>query len=140
MGIGAVAEPLVVLVLLFGGTWVNRNKNYTLFGKRHNRLTEKLLDEERDRSPGSATSTSTTDSLLEDGILPISLGFHEPTWRRRDIGAFNIKATLVSPNTRVFKDYFLSRVLLKFPFLVEAWYWALIYWVPSIMTPCKSTR
>jgi hypothetical protein len=23
----------------------------------------------------------------------------------------------------------LSRLLQKFPFLVEAWYWALIYWV-----------
>lgn len=24
-GIGAVAEPLVVIILLFGGTWINRN-------------------------------------------------------------------------------------------------------------------
>jgi hypothetical protein len=36
---------------------------------------------------------------------------------------------IVSPNTRQFQDYFLSRLLKKFPFLVEAWYWALIYWV-----------
>ena len=35
----------------------------------------------------------------------------------------------MSPNTKRFQDYFLSRLLKKFPFLVEAWYWALIYWV-----------
>jgi hypothetical protein len=25
MGIGAVAEPLVVIILLLGGTWINRS-------------------------------------------------------------------------------------------------------------------
>jgi hypothetical protein len=40
-----------------------------------------------------------------------------------------MKKEVVSPNTRRFQDYFLSRLLKKFPFLVEAWYWALIYWV-----------
>jgi len=40
-----------------------------------------------------------------------------------------LKKEVVSPNTRRFQGYFLSRLLKKFPFLVEAWYWALIYWV-----------
>lgn len=40
-----------------------------------------------------------------------------------------MRKEVVSPNTRRFQDYFLSRLLKKFPFLVEAWYWALIYWV-----------
>jgi hypothetical protein len=43
-----------------------------------------------------------------------------------------MKKEVVSPNTRQFQDYFLSRLLKKFPFLVEAWYWALIYWVSLI--------
>jgi hypothetical protein len=38
----------------------------------------------------------------------------------------------MSPNTKRFQDYFLSRLLKKFPFLVEAWYWALIYWVSKL--------
>jgi hypothetical protein len=43
-----------------------------------------------------------------------------------------MKKDVMSPNTRRFQDYFLSRLLQKFPFLVEAWYWALIYWVSKI--------
>lgn len=129
MGVGALAEPLVVIVLLFGGTWVNRNKTYTLFGSRQSRWREKLLEEERDRSPDSVQSPHSADGLLEDGLFPSSLGHHEPTWRRREVNACGFRVIMISPNTRVFKDYFLSRLLLKFPFLVEAWYWALIYWV-----------
>jgi hypothetical protein len=43
-----------------------------------------------------------------------------------------MRKDVMSPNTRRFKDYFLSRLLQKFPFLVEAWYWALIYWVSNL--------
>lgn len=35
---------------------------------------------------------------------------------------------MTSPNTVVFEDRFLSRLLRKLPFLVENWYWALVYW------------
>jgi hypothetical protein len=34
-----------------------------------------------------------------------------------------------SPDTSLFRDTAASRVFLKFPFLVEVWYWGLIYWV-----------
>lgn len=50
-----------------------------------------------------------------------------------------MKKEVVSPNTRRFQDYFLSRLLKKFPFLVEAWYWALIYWV-SLLFASLVTR
>lgn len=53
----------------------------------------------------------------------------EPKWRKREIRFLGLRKEVVSPNTRRFEDYFLSRLLQKFPFLVEAWYWALIYWV-----------
>ena len=43
-----------------------------------------------------------------------------------------MKKEVMSPNTKRFQDYFLSRLLKKFPFLVEAWYWALIYWVSKL--------
>jgi hypothetical protein len=36
---------------------------------------------------------------------------------------------VASPNTAVFSDRLLSRLLRRLPFLVECWYWALIYWV-----------
>lgn len=132
MGAGAFVEPLVVVVLLFGGTWVNRDKSYTLLGgRKHRQFTEKLLDNDTAPSPDDfrLPSPSASDSLLEDGLFPPSPGGHEPAWRQREIRAWTLSFTVTSPNTRAFKDTFLSRVLLKFPFLVEAWYWALIYWV-----------
>jgi hypothetical protein len=56
----------------------------------------------------------------------------EPKWRKREVVILGMKKDVMSPNTRRFKEYFLSRLLQKFPFLVEAWYWALIYWVSSL--------
>jgi hypothetical protein len=117
MGIGAVAEPLVVVTLLFGGTWVNRNKEYKLFGRR----TEHIASP-RSSSPDSESGCSavSSDSLLA-GIDEV------PKWRSREIRVLGFKTEVTSPNSRRFKDYFLSRLLRKFPFLVE--YWALINWV-----------
>ncbi|KAJ4990809.1 integral membrane protein [Stagonosporopsis vannaccii] len=119
MGIGAVAEPLVVVTLLFGGTWVNRNKEYKLFGRRR----EPTLSP-RSPSPDSESGRSllSNDSLLS-GVDEV------PKWRTRELRVFGFRTEVTSPNSRRFKDYFLSRLLRKFPFLVEAWYWALIYWV-----------
>jgi hypothetical protein len=56
----------------------------------------------------------------------------EPKWRKREVVVLGMRKDVMSPNTRRFKDYFLSRLLQKFPFLVEAWYWALIYWVSHL--------
>lgn len=120
MGIGAVAEPLVVVTLLFGGTWVNRNKDYKLVGRQRDHISSP-----RSASPGSETgqsSQSSSESLLA-GVDEI------PKWRTREVRVFGFRKEVTSPNSRRFKDYFLSRLLKKFPFLVEAWYWALIYWV-----------
>jgi hypothetical protein len=119
MGIGAVAEPLVVVTLLFGGTWVNRNKDYKLLRRRDHSSSP------RSASPDSETgrsSLSSSDSLLA-GVDEV------PKWRTREVRVFGFRKEITSPNSRRFKDYFLSRLLRKFPFLVEAWYWALIYWV-----------
>ncbi|KAH6642072.1 integral membrane protein [Boeremia exigua] len=119
MGIGAVAEPLVVVTLLFGGTWVNRNKEYKLFGRGRDHASSP-----RSSSPDSESgrSSHSTDSLLA-GVDEV------PKWRTRELKIFGYRTEVTSPNSRRFKDYFLSRLLRKFPFLVEAWYWALIYWV-----------
>lgn len=121
MGIGAIAEPLVVVTLLFGGTWVNRNKEYKLFGRR-----AELVASSRSSSPDSESGhpAVSSESLLA-GVDEV------PKWRTREIRILGFRTEVASPNSRRFKDYFLSRLLRKFPFLVEAWYWALIYWVCS---------
>ncbi|KAI0129975.1 integral membrane protein [Xylariales sp. AK1849] len=129
MGVGAFAEPLVVVTLLFGGVYVNRNTNYRLFASRGNHWKEKASYGRRGRSPDrleSPFSDFSTDSLLEHGTLsPQS----EPTWRKREVGLWGTRFHVTSPNTEVFRENFLSRLLCKLPFLVECWYWALVYWV-----------
>ncbi|KAF2705812.1 integral membrane protein [Pleomassaria siparia CBS 279.74] len=130
MGVGTFMEPLVVVTLLFGGTWVNRNTRYRLFGRRRTRSSSP-----RSSSPSSVesghSSPRSSSSLLDDhrAASPSLLSPQEPKWRRREIRLLGFKKEVVSPNTKRFQDYFLSRLLNKFPFLVEAWYWALIYWV-----------
>jgi hypothetical protein len=121
MGAGAFIEPLVVVTLLFGGTWVNRNTEYRLFNRRR-------IYTHSPRSSSPSSSIESGCSSLSSSVSLLSQD-DEPKWRVREINIMGFKKEVVSLNTRQFQDYFLSRVLKKFPFLVEAWYWALIYWV-----------
>lgn len=128
MGVGAFMEPLVVVTLLFGGTWVNRNTRYRLFDKRRSSSSSSS----RSASPDSLESSPrSSDTLLDHhrASSPSLLAPQQPYWRKRELRILGWRKEVVSPNTRRFEGYFLSRLLQKFPFLVEAWYWALIYWV-----------
>jgi hypothetical protein len=118
MGAGAFIEPLVVITLLFGGTWVNRNTEYRLFGRP--RVYQ--------NSPRSTSPDSGRSSPLSSASLLANVD-EEPRWQKRDIAILGMRKQVLSPNTKRFQHYFLSRLLRKYPFLVEAWYWALIYWV-----------
>lgn len=148
MGAGAVLEPLVVIVLLFGGTWINRATD-AAFSRRVSRRSS--IDYTRSSSPDSLESGYTTptpkDSLLNSHSH--SSPSPSPTltprqatpppqsddrWHKRVIGIFNLSCSVTSPNTAVFQDRLLSRLLRKLPFLAECWYWALVYWV------CPSAR
>ena len=129
MAIGAFLEPLIVVILLFGGAWLNRNKSYNFrnnssgwAGDLHRKRSDDthLL---RTKPRASAESWSSSSSPV---LTPHELA---PRRRRRKLQAFGYRSYVSTPNTSVFKDRFLSRVLRKFPFLTEAWYWALIYWV-----------
>lgn len=132
MGVGAFAEPLIVVSLLVGGTWVNRARNdidrYRIWGEH-----------KRDDLGSSRGSTSRSNSIAdEDGLTnphnssnsPTYLSQPEPAaWHTRTISFMSWRKEVHSPNTAIFADRMLSRLLRRFPFLVECWYWALIYWV-----------
>lgn len=127
-GIGAVAEPLVVIALLIGGTWINRDSNP---GRRRRprdvrRISEDGATERYDRGETAALMEEDVESRSSS---PSLLATQEPKWRKRTLAAWGFSKEVVTPNTRRFKGYFLSRLLERFPFLVECWYWALIYWV-----------
>ena len=150
MAIGAILEPLIVVSFLTFGTIVNRNKIYSSLPRAasptsrphpwqhlkydaddeaaYNDVEKGRSQEEEQaplRSPMSRSSSSSGQTLAEDDAAdkPIS------RTRQRKIRFMGWEREVTTPNTEVFKDGFLSRVLQRFPFLVEVWYWALIYWV-----------
>lgn len=140
MGIGAVAEPLVVIVLLFGGAWFNRTLGQESVAsklaaysplettrKRSDDLSDSELSD-RDLSVDWASSSGTLSPL------------EQSRWRNRKLRLFRYNRIVSTPNTTVFKDRLLSRLLQKFPFLVEAWYWALIYWVSTCPAHFRACR
>ena len=82
------------------------------------------------RVSGDARISGELDEDVESrSASPSLLGDQEPRWRMRTIGVWGVRKEVTTPNTRRFKGYLLSRLLERFPFLVECWYWALIYWV-----------
>lgn len=129
MGVGTFMEPLVIVTLLFGGTWVNRNTEYRLFGRR--RI---YRHAPRSLSPAVSSSSESGHSSPSSSVSLLAKVEEVPKWRKRGIHFLGLRTEVTSPNTKRFQDYFLSRLLQKFPFLVEAWYWALIYWVSQTYT------
>ncbi|KAL2266666.1 hypothetical protein VTJ83DRAFT_6018 [Remersonia thermophila] len=146
MTIGAVLEPLVVVSLLAAGTIVNRN-TYRPKALPSSSLArpapwEHLKYEDDDaaaaveadveaaallpRTPSrSSSSSGSSHTLAADAELE-----RPPArYRKRTLKLLGWKKEVTTPNTEVFKERLLSRLLRSFPFLVEVWYWALIYWV-----------
>lgn len=136
MGVGAFIEPLVVVTLLFGGTWVNRNSAYRMGSKvlqdsmPSPRLSQTLDFESVSNSSDDEHSVSDDHSIRSSSPL-LGASARETTsrWHKREVKIFGWKKEVTSPNTRRFEGRLLSRLLRKMPFLVEVWYWALIYWV-----------
>ncbi|KAJ5816933.1 hypothetical protein N7447_009166 [Penicillium robsamsonii] len=122
MGAGVVIEPLVVIVLLFGGTWINRSvDSSTRYNTRRNSNLRRVSS---DSLESGYSSQSTKDLLGSRSHSPQA----EDRWHKRQVGLLGLTFEVSSPNTIVFQDRLLSRLLRKFPFLVECWYWALVYW------------
>lgn len=139
MAVGAFLEPLVVIVLLFGGAWLNRNKDYDFWQRTQGwsgqpSISNKKSDEPHllYSKPRISSSSSSSDGNRSPKSSPPLAFCESPALRRRRFQIFSYRRYVTTPNTAVFKDRLLSRVLRKFPFLVEAWYWALIYWVYQI--------
>lgn len=130
MAIGAILEPLVVILLLIGGTWINRTRVPSPC-----RWQKGIYQSPRASSSDLLESGRLSDPTDQDGLLPPRswspslLCQPEDRWHKRHLRIFSLRLEVTSPTTAVFQDRLLSRVLQKFPFLVECWYWALVYWV-----------
>ncbi|KAK4461204.1 PAP2 superfamily-domain-containing protein [Cladorrhinum samala] len=148
MAVGAILEPLIVVSFLTFGTIVNRNKSATFSGRttysgslpapwehlkypkdpEFDDVESARPSHEHDRAllgtPLSRASSSSGATLADDGVP------RAPSpWRQRKLKFMSWEREVTTPNTEVFINRFLSRVLQRLPFLAEVWYWALIYWV-----------
>ena len=137
MSVGAFLEPLIVVSLLAGGTWINR-RNARPLSKRRRRTRSNSLptvyeEDSIDDVDSGPSSPKPTEGLLDNDYVrsasPSFIAQEEYGWRSRQLQAFGWSRQVTSPNTRIFRGTVLSRLLRGFPFLVEAWYWALVYWV-----------
>ncbi|KAL5615047.1 hypothetical protein BROUX41_005111 [Berkeleyomyces rouxiae] len=142
MGIGAVAEPLIVVTLLFGGAYLNRNtlpnsipyargwtSNAQSYRKRSDSLNYDVSGRNGSKSPSGDSERSFSSSSSSTRVLG---GVDQSPYRRRHVRMPFVNTTLTTPNTAVYEGRLISRILQKFPFLVEAWYWLLLYWVYQI--------
>ncbi|PGH09593.1 hypothetical protein AJ79_05649 [Helicocarpus griseus UAMH5409] len=137
MGLGAFLEPLVVATLLIGGTWINRLDTSHFHTRHAGRRSSKSSDEFSDKAlerleEGMSSAYSASNSLLpvptSRSLSPSLLLDQECSWRTRQVGLWVWKKEIITPNTAKFRNRPISRILRRFPFLVECWYWALVYW------------
>ncbi|EXK45383.1 hypothetical protein FOXG_07945 [Fusarium oxysporum f. sp. lycopersici 4287] len=130
MGVGSFLEPLIVVTLLFGGAYFNRNKDYNFWTNKSGIASIKSYKRSDD-----LPKRDSTDSLMSgwSGSRSPSLdSSSQPALRRRRLQVLGYKRIVSTPNTHIFEDRLLSRLLKKLPFLVECWYWFLIYFVYQV--------
>ncbi|KAK2740387.1 hypothetical protein FQN57_006127 [Myotisia sp. PD_48] len=132
MGVGAFFEPMAVVFLLIGGAWINREPDVTRsyfqdYFRRCPAEQESLLDKAEKGAFDRTTETLQSRPALRSQS-PSFLLYEDDRWRTRELRFGWWSTTVSTPNTAMFRNRLLSRLLHKFPFLLECWYWALVYW------------
>ncbi|KAG9243113.1 PAP2 superfamily-domain-containing protein [Calycina marina] len=116
------AEPIMVASILVASMVFTRKKNYRVFDRR--RKPGGILDD-------ADSARSSDDLLARDYMLSLTgdsnsidsmSTMKNPPKKRRVCGV-----TLLTPNTERFADYCHSRILQKYPFLMEMFYWVITY-------------
>ncbi|TAQ87736.1 hypothetical protein B7494_g3959 [Chlorociboria aeruginascens] len=116
------AEPVMVASILVISMIITRRHNFSIFDKRKRNYRAVDPDVESARSSDDLLSTDCmiSPSLADDDDFSTSLKFAP---KKRRCGA----AVLYTPNTSRFADHVHSRILQKFPFLIEMFYWIITY-------------
>ena len=131
MSVGAYLEPVVVVILLFGGAYINRSRDPS--SARRGPRGQAAVGHSKDDNVRPSSPVVEADDRRKS-LSPSHGPSQVSSWRKRELVLLKWKKTVSTPNTAIFRGRLLSRLLHKFPFLVEAWYWALIYWVCRL--PC----
>lgn len=120
-------EPVIVVTILFGACYFTRRRRFSLL--RSSRKRSSLLDDDSGAgllsdSDLSGTSTPELSDLEDDDETDfVSFGTLKNPPKRRNCCGMAIH----TPNTSRFKHNFHSRIMQKFPFLLEMFYWVLTY-------------
>lgn len=139
MSASAVIEPLIIVALLLGGTWLNRNKEFSAVPIDPRQSLEDSLG---DRGSTAATRPKNRLSSITLSQSSQKTPFDERRilWQNRRISILGWSIRIRSPDTQVFAQNLASRILCRFPYLIEVWYWALIYWVGfNPLSACQAT-
>ncbi|KAH8594930.1 hypothetical protein B0O99DRAFT_652438 [Bisporella sp. PMI_857] len=115
------AEPVMVASILVGSMVITRKHGFQIFDRRRNGY--RYLD-------GDPDSARSSDDLLardwmigrDDDSIDSYSTMKDPPKKRRCCGT-----TIYTPNTSRFADHFHSRILQKYPFLIEMFYWIITY-------------
>jgi hypothetical protein len=111
----------IVVSILFGAMFMTRRRGYYIFSKRRTLVPSSYLDSSL--SARSSAELLGYDSENEDDEHNPTTTQHNPPKRRTCCGVFPIR----TPNSSRFKNYICSRILQRFPFLIEMFYWVINY-------------
>jgi hypothetical protein len=117
MGYLGLGEPGLGFFIILFGAILNREQTFNppLRSWLRWRIGIDELQSEKDH---------THESLLDIPAEPTTV---PSPWRRRDLHLLNLHTTIPSPNTKPLQTTLPSRILHKFPYIIEIIYWALIY-------------
>ena len=132
MGYLGLGEPGLGTCIIFAGVWINRNttvRELCSSLRQHSRFPQRapdvvLIDK---AEPDRFASANISKRRYSNTTPP-------PTrWRSRELRLFGYTQPVQTPDTAVWQNTLLSRVLHAFPFFMEVVYWALIYSVPPLL-------
>ncbi|PSN69205.1 hypothetical protein BS50DRAFT_572367 [Corynespora cassiicola Philippines] len=111
------AEPLMVASILFAAMFITRRRNFRIFGVNSNQ--DSYLD--RLDSQGSSDRLLSYSSEEDSEFEEVSTGKYPSKIRK--VCCFVVS----TPNTSRFRNNIHSRILQRFPFLIEMFYWIINY-------------
>ncbi|KAI1344253.1 integral membrane protein [Xylariaceae sp. FL0016] len=103
-------EPLVIVIILLTAMYCTRRKDYSMFGGNRNESNTALLGRDSERSSSDWDRSASPGRNVD-----------YPPKKRRIFGRWIVQ----TPNSSKYARHFHSRILQKFPFLIEMFYWAI---------------
>ncbi|KIW74679.1 hypothetical protein Z517_11449 [Fonsecaea pedrosoi CBS 271.37] len=111
-------EPIIVVSIMTASLYFNRRHNFRIFRSSRGRSPTRSLLPHNNSQGSSPDGFTDSESLTSDSDVFTSSKY--PPKKRNCCGV-----VVQTPNSSRFADNWHSRVLAKFPFLIEMFYWVL---------------